>query len=350
MTRPRALEAEQRPAAVDTRSDTLVSVVVPVYNGERFLRQSLDSILSQTYPHLELLVIDDASTDSTAEIVRSYADPRLRYERQLANRGIFANVNDGIALTRGELVAVYHADDVYHPSIVEREVGVLMQNERLGAVFAIDRFIDERGCEFGRLTLPSEFRRTRPLEHRDVLNGFLRYGNSFIRCPTCLARRTLYDETGPYDTELGIQADLDMWLRMARRRPLAVIDEHLVAYRWGHDNSSARYERLRTDPETFFTIIDRALADCEPGYVDREALETYEGRRAHDLLVVSRNLYLTGEPRRARGMVARVAPARILAARRLRRSRLLVAWLVLRIVSRLPRLELVARILSWGSP
>src|SRR5689334_22259492 len=97
-----------------------VSVVVPVWNGERFLRESLDSILLQTFPSLEVIVMDDASTDGTEQIVRSYGDA-VRYHRQSATRGIYGNCNDGIALARGEFIAIYHADDIYDPTIVERE-------------------------------------------------------------------------------------------------------------------------------------------------------------------------------------------------------------------------------------
>ena len=79
----------------------LVSIVVPVWNGEAHLRESLDSILAQTYPQLEVIVVDDASTDSTPEILASYGD-RIRVHRQQSTRGIYGNANDGIALACGE--------------------------------------------------------------------------------------------------------------------------------------------------------------------------------------------------------------------------------------------------------
>src|SRR5262245_65003202 len=105
----------------------LVSVVVPVFNGERYLRESLDSILAQTYPRLEVLLMDDASTDATAEIIGSYKD-RVTSYRQPSNRGQFANVNDGIVRAQGEYIAVYHADDGYAQTIVERAVAFSYQH------------------------------------------------------------------------------------------------------------------------------------------------------------------------------------------------------------------------------
>src|SRR5512138_2193028 len=89
----------------------LVSVIVPSYNGAKFLPESLDSILAQTYPNIEIIVLDDASTDDTPAVAARYAG-RITYVRQPANLGQFDNVNDGIARGAGDLVAVYHADDV----------------------------------------------------------------------------------------------------------------------------------------------------------------------------------------------------------------------------------------------
>src|SRR5436309_516341 len=102
------------------RSDRLVSVIVPVYNGARYLRECLDSLLHQTYAEFEIIVADDASTDDTPAIIASYGD-RVRSLRQAVNVGIYANANAGIELARGEFVAIYHADDVYDPRIVELE-------------------------------------------------------------------------------------------------------------------------------------------------------------------------------------------------------------------------------------
>ena len=108
-----------------TQSQPLVSIVVPVWNGERHLRESLDSILDQTYPRIEVIAVDDASTDSTPEILESYGE-RIRVLRQPATRGIYGNANDGIAAANGDLIGVFHADDVYLPGMVEREVNWLV--------------------------------------------------------------------------------------------------------------------------------------------------------------------------------------------------------------------------------
>ena len=128
-----------------TSSDLpLVSIIVPVYNGARYLHDSLNSILGQAYPHIEVLVMDDASTDATPALIASFGD-RIRVCRQPRNRGIYGNANDGIALASGKFIAVYHADDLYGPHIVEREVDFLERYPHAGAVFCADIMIDPEG-------------------------------------------------------------------------------------------------------------------------------------------------------------------------------------------------------------
>ena len=116
----------------------LVSIIVPVFNGEPYLRESLDSIFAQTFSPTEVIVMDDASTDGTSNIVSYYGD-RLKYYRQSQNRGIYGNVNDGIALAKGEYIAVYHAYDISFPTIIEREVAFLERYPEAGAVSTVDR-------------------------------------------------------------------------------------------------------------------------------------------------------------------------------------------------------------------
>lgn len=327
--------------------EPLISVVVPVYNAEPFLRESLESLLGQTYGNLEFLFMENGSTDDSAAILATYAeaDERAEVHRSARNRGIFANVNAGIALARGELVAFYHADDLYDPDTVRREFAVLDAQPELGAVFCTDVFIDERGREFGRLVLPPEIASEPALDYPAVLNGFLRHKNAFIRCSTGLFRKGVLDAVGPFDDVYGIRADLEMWLRLTRRASIAILPEHLVSYRFGHDNSSRRYERLRTEPEIFFEILDRELAAGGSVVAEADALRAYEGHRAEDLLLASLTAYITGEIWKARSLLARVDPRSIVRTASVDRLRLLSLFVSAQLLVRLPRVPPVAALL-----
>src|SRR6516225_4115420 len=166
---------------------TLVSIIVPAFNAAAFLRESLDSLVAQTHAPLEILVMDDASTDQTGEISASYGG-NVRHVRQPRNRGIYDNVNDGIELARGELIATYHADDIYLPTMVEAQVTYLTAHPQVGAVFCADIFVDAQGNEYGRMVLPREARGEQPLDYRRVLDVLLRYKNRFLVCPTAMVR------------------------------------------------------------------------------------------------------------------------------------------------------------------
>jgi glycosyltransferase involved in cell wall biosynthesis len=320
----------------------LVSIIVPVFNGERYLRESLDSILAQTYPRTEVLVMDDASTDATPSIAASYGN-RVAYYRQPRNRGQFCNVNEGIAMVRGEYIAVYHADDVYDPRIVEREITFFQAHPELGAVFCKDIFIDPEGLERGRLELPPEVRGQRPLEYPLVLNALLKYKNRFLCCPTSMVRASVYREVGPYrEDQFGCMADLEMWLRMARKYPLGIVEEYLLRYRQGHTSAITRYQRLRTDPEMYFHIVDLHLNDGGRHLVTPDALAAYEAHRAEDQLMLVITHYILGRQRETRTILSRLHPAPLLRSSSVQRGRLLVLFMMLQILVRLPRVSPLA--------
>jgi glycosyltransferase involved in cell wall biosynthesis len=331
----------------------LVSIVVPVWNGERYLRESLDSILGQTYPRLEVIAVDDASTDATAEILASYGD-RIRVLRQTATRGIYGNANDGIALAQGDFIGVYHADDVYLPEMVEREVAWLLARPGSGAVFTSAVFIDAEGRVYGRKNLPPEVRGDRELDYPAVVNTLLARQNAFLGCPTALVRADVYRELGGYrDAEFKNTSDLEMWLRIARRFSLGVIEDELIRYRRGHGSSAERYHRLRTDQERFFTIMDLEL-DAEGGraVATPDALAAYEAHRAVDTTMRSVNHYILGDRAGARSALRGVRLRTIASSPRVQRGRMLALAVAMRALVRLPRVPRVATAFErrWHTP
>ncbi len=318
-----------------------MSVLVPVLDGARYLAECLDSILAQTYRAIEVVVLDDASTDSTPRVARSYG-ARVRYRRQPRTLGIYANVNAGLAEVRGDYVAVYHADDVYLPTIVERQVAWLERFAEAGAVFCADIFVDADGREYGRLELPPEVRGGRPLPYPTVLNALLTHKNRFLRCPSSMLRAAVYREVGPYRPErFHNTSDLEMWLRVARRYPVGVLEDHLFRYRHHPRSSARRYHYLRTEPDRHFEILDLYLADGGRALATGEALAAHEAHRAEDWLMIAVRQYIRGRVEPARDALGRVPLAALLGSPRVQRVRLLVLWLILRILTGLPHIRWV---------
>ena len=326
------------------RLRSTVSVIVPVFNGEKYIRESLDSILAQTYPPLEILVMDDASTDSTPSILRSYGD-RLQVIRQDKNRGIYGNANDGIARAQGDYIAIYHADDVYLPDMIEREVEFLDRHKDAGAVFSNMTFIGPTSEEFGKLELPPEVQGGGPLKYGVILNALLHYTNHFLMCPTAMVRASVYREIGAYrDDVFRNTSDMEMWLRIAKHYPLGILEDRLLRYRHFHDSSSARYHKLRTDPGRYFMIMDLYLDQGGRSLATREALAAHEAHRAEDLLMAAASNYVLDRRRDGRALLSRVKFSNILGSRRIQRWRMLVLALMLHVLLRLPRIPLVAEL------
>ena len=325
----------------------LVTVIVPVWNGERFLRESLDSILGQTYRPLEVIVMDDASSDGTRDIAQSYGEA-IRYHRQPATRGIYGNANDGIGMARGEYIAVYHADDIYDPRIVEREVAFLEEHPEAGAVFSSMIMIDPSGAEQARLVLPPAVRGGRPLPFGVVVNTLLLYKNRFLMCPSSMVRASVYRAVGLYrDAEFRNTADMDMWFRIARRYSVGVLEDHLFRYRYGHGNSAQRYHHLRTDPERYFTIVDLHLREGGAAVATPEALRAHEAHRSEDAVIRAINAYILENLPESRRILAGIRFGDLVGSRRVQRVRLAAVFFAMHLLVRLPWLPAAARAMAW---
>lgn len=341
---PSSLRPRRASSIIRRVANLSVSVVVPVFNGEDFLRESLDSILGQTYAPREVIVMDDASTDSTPEIVASYGNA-MRYVRQPANRGQFGNVNDGLALATSDLVGVFHADDVYLPQMVEREVSWLAAHPEAGAVFCSDVFIDVRGREIGRLELPREISGERPLGYATVLNALLTHTNSFLVTPTALVRASVYRDLGPFREDLHeTAADIEMWIRISRSYEIGILEDYLLRYRRRTGSAGERYHRVRTEPFSVFDVIDAELDAHGRGVATEDALRAHEAHRQVDIVLRAVNHYILGDRWAARAALREARLGKLAASPRVQRARMLALAICLRALVRLPRIAAVGRL------
>lgn len=320
--------------AMNQESAPLVSICMPAYNVERVLASALTSVLGQTYPKTEVILVDDGSTDGTPEVARSFKDERLRYFRNTENLGGYQTMNKAVSLATGGLVAIYHSDDVYEANIVEKEIAYLQAHPGAGAVFCMAHFIDEEGHIWGGSTLPREFQGRDSFVFEDVFPFLVRNKNILFCCPTFMARRQALDAVGPFDAEkYDIVADLDMWIRIARKFPVGILDERLMRYRVGKKQWTSRYNFLRTEPDLAFRVMDHYMQ--QNGWLDklsRSDLNEYAFHLCDDETFRASNWVILGDSARARELLRRPYPwSSLIKSFRRRKLRVLLLRLLMRV-------------------
>lgn len=198
-----------------------MSVILSTYQGEDFLRESLDSVLTQTLEDVELIVVDDSSTDTTPAILAEYHDPRMRVLRNAENAGVSRSVNRGLEAARGWYVARQDDDDVSEPDRLEKQVAYLERHAEVGLVASSYTVIDAHGKVLRRRTTPTESL---------ALRWRLLFINAFASS-SVLFRRELVDRVGAFRDGFPFAQDYDLWSRIAGETDVAALPEALVRYR-----------------------------------------------------------------------------------------------------------------------
>jgi glycosyltransferase involved in cell wall biosynthesis len=308
----------------------LVSICIPTYNVEKTVISALQSILNQTYQNLEILVVDNASTDSTLSLLQQINDTRLVIYRNERNMGAEANFSRCIELASGEYIAIFHADDLYLPNMIEKQVRAFHDNPSVGAVFTLASIINDRDEIIGGSKLPAKLRRKRVFHYPEIFFSILENGN-FLVCPSSMVRGKLYKELAPFDIQrFGTSADLDMWLRILEKGPIAVLDEKLMSYRVSTTHGSYQWPFVRTEEADFFKVMDYHLS-VKSGVLDipRSVLNKYEFQRSLDNIMRAINHLNKGELAEARRLLRESLSTRVFrgAARSIARPRAVAFWL-----------------------
>lgn len=206
-----------------------ITVLMPVYNAEKFVAAAIESILAQTYDSLEFLVIDDHSTDESAAIISSFCDPRIRLVVNARNEGITASLNKGVELAKGELIARMDADDISHPLRLEKQVAYMLANPDCAMLSTSVRIIDEDG---------------RYRYSEGTLSKYLYY-NLFFECciyhSTVMFRKDRLQAAGGYRSAYA--EDFELFQRIAGCYPVGGLDEPLLDYRLHPANTSTAAQK-----------------------------------------------------------------------------------------------------------
>lgn len=198
-----------------------ISVIMPCYNARAYVREAIDCVLGQTYPNVELIAVDDGSTDDTCDILREYGS-RIRTLEQ-PNQGPYPARNLGLKHVTGELVAFLDADDYWTKNCLERLANAVVAHPEAALAYCGWQNIGLKGPR-GEPYVPPEY------EQHDKLERFLRAASPWP-IHAALVRKAVLDEVGGFDTHWKTCMDYDLWLRVAVARPIVRVPEVLAFYR-----------------------------------------------------------------------------------------------------------------------
>ena len=200
-----------------------VSVIMPVFNGEQYVAEAIESILAQTFTDFEIIIVDDASQDKSPEIIREYErrDDRVRFLRQERNMGVSHSRNRGFRASQGEYIAAMDADDLCLPQRLERQVEFLMDNHDIGVLGAGTQAVAEDLSPLYAFDLPQQH----------ALIAFNLFVGSFFVHPSTMIRRELLETVGGYEPNRRTAIDTELWSRLMWRTRFANLPETLLLYR-----------------------------------------------------------------------------------------------------------------------
>jgi glycosyltransferase involved in cell wall biosynthesis len=281
-----------------------ITVLMCVFNGERFIREAIDSVLAQTFQDFELLIINDGSTDSTMDVIASYHDPRIRVSAFEINQGTGFALNKGLSEARGGYVAILDSDDVAVPERLAFQYEFLEKHPGVALHGGAQDQMDEQGKHIGFFYLPTE---------SVAIRWFLLFRNC-ITHSTAMFRRNVVLGLGGYDPSLTGALDYSMIGPLAIRRPIVQTKEPLVRYRiveTGLTHQAVHSRKIQTDSahtikkniqlltgatlstdvaeylygggreltESDFSILVATLEKCFSRFVERDSLSGEERKK-----------------------------------------------------------------------
>jgi glycosyltransferase involved in cell wall biosynthesis len=262
----------------------IISVIIPAYNAENTIKETLNSVFNQTFTDFEIIVIDDGSQDATVELLSNINDPRFRFF-SYSNAGQGASRNRGLSHANGEYIAFLDADDLWTCDKLEAQLAALQAHPEAGVAYSWSDCIDENS-EFlrrgGHLTVNGN------AYANLLLVNFLENGSN------PLIRRSAIDEVGDFDESLPPAEDWDFYLRLAARYPFIAVDRPQVLYRVSDRSMSANVKKLE---KVSLKVLDRAF-NCAPSSL--QYLKNFSLGNVYKYLTFKA---LEGKPERHRALI-----------------------------------------------
>lgn len=228
-----------------------VTVLMAVYNSEKFLKPAIDSILNQTFGDFEFLIINDGSTDESAKIILSYVDERITYVENEQNIGLTKSLNKGLRLAQGEYVARMDADDVSLPERLKKQVAYLDQHQKVALVGAHSALIDEQG---------QIYQQYKPYNWTSELLFYSLAFRNVMAHSSVMFRTQTIAAIGGYDENVRTAQDFELWQRVTRKYAAMILPDILIHWRNNEAGiSNKKKEQQQKQAESIYINYMRKL-------------------------------------------------------------------------------------------
>ena len=248
------------------RDNPAVTIIIPAYNHERYVRQAIESILGQTFSDWQLIIIDDGSTDSTVAIINEYAKPPKVQVYYQENQGLSATLNRGMDLAKGRYFGFLPSDDAYYSEKLDVQADWLDKMPHIAAFATLQTLIDGEGNSLRDLDMESWFNYI-PQDRNDFIQSL--FERNFVAAPSVLVRTEILRKLGGFETQCVFMQDYEFWFRLLKGHEMAVLPKALLYYRWHGDNQTfqatpaSENERAMVlqkaavllDPEDIFPVL-----------------------------------------------------------------------------------------------
>jgi len=239
--------------------EPLLSICIPTYNRAGIIGRTIESALNQSYRNIEVIVVDNASTDDTENVVAQYRDKRIRYVKNDRNLGLFGNFNRCIELSCGNYIHILHSDDTIDLNFSEKCMQFFILHPTVKLTTTSARSLDSEGIHNVQYF------------DRDMIfpapDGFKRLlgERSFIVCPSVIVHRDIYQEIGPYSLEFPYSSDFYQWLRISRKYDIGYVQDAWVNYHLGEHSES--YRLLFKSPAGYLDTL-KIFIEIQKDFID----------------------------------------------------------------------------------
>lgn len=272
-----------------------VTVCIPTHNRQNSIGNTIKSILNQSYKNIDILIVDNASTDNTREVVKSFGDERIKYVYFDELLGVNYNFMRAISLSETDIVCVFHSDDVYFENIVQEQLRFII-DPRVGAVFS-KMILRHEGIDCLEMDssnyVYSDFE-VDNYDHKSFFNKSLSYGIP-VACPTFMTKKTVIEEVGLLNKKEGLISDLSLWLPISRSYNIVNLQKPLMYYILSKNQLSYKIHHKRMVESPQFKVLDNELSKYRY-LATKRAIIKFKIRKFRDYMSISLNSFRSRKP------------------------------------------------------